>query len=62
GVKILGVKGARFAVLRRTQMPAVLVEVGFVSNAREEKRLSSAFYRQKIARAIVAGILSYARK
>ena len=61
GVKILGVKSAKYAVLKRTQMPAVLVEVGFISNAREEKYLKNPFYRQQIAEALVSGILSYKR-
>ncbi len=61
GVKILGVKSAKYAVLKKTQMPAVLVEVGFVSNAREEKYLKNPFYRQQIAEALVSGIVSYKR-
>ncbi|MDP1852743.1 MAG: N-acetylmuramoyl-L-alanine amidase [Candidatus Omnitrophota bacterium] len=59
GVKVLGVKGAGFAVLRHTQMPAVLVEVGFLSNHEEEKYMKNAFYRQQIAEALACGILSY---
>lgn len=61
GVKVLGVKGARFAVLRQTQMPAVLAEIGFISNAAEEKCLKNSFYRQQIAEALVKGILSYGK-
>lgn len=54
-----GVKGARFYVLRGVRMPAVLVEVGFISNAEEEQRLRSRDYRQEVAEAIAAGILAY---
>ena len=61
GVKVLGIKGAPFAVLKRTRMPAVLAEVGFISNAREERYLKNAFYRQQVAEALVSGILSYKR-
>jgi len=61
-VRDRGVKGARFKVLKKTQMPAVLVEVGFVSNRKEEKKLKDASYRQKVAQAIANGVLSYKRK
>ncbi|PIQ88602.1 MAG: hypothetical protein COV72_07675 [Candidatus Omnitrophica bacterium CG11_big_fil_rev_8_21_14_0_20_42_13] len=61
GVKVLGVKGANFLVLKNTHMPAILVEVGFISNAREEKFLKNSFYRQQIAESLAAGILSYKR-
>ena len=54
-----GVKGARFYVLRGVRMPAVLVEVGFISNAIEEHKLHNREYRQQVAEAIAAGILSY---
>lgn len=55
------VKPARFVVLREAWMPAVLVEVGYVSNRTEASRLASAEYRQAAARAIAGGILSYIR-
>ena len=54
-----GVKSARFHVLKNTDMPAVLVEVGFISNKKEEKLLKSPSYRQKVAEAVARGILSY---
>ena len=57
-----GRKPARFYVLKGTNIPAILVEVGFISNQREEKRLRSAFYRDKIARAIFEGIIQYNRR
>lgn len=59
--RILGVKGARFEVLKGVQMPGVLVEVGFLSNLNEERRLRNSYYRQKIAEAIAQGIEDYAR-
>lgn len=55
-----GVKDARFYVLRNTLVPAVLVEVGFLTNPREEKLLRSGAYRQRIARGLAEGILDYA--
>lgn len=62
GVKILGVKGANFSVLRGTRIPAVLVEVGFVSHPSEERYLRNGFYRQQIAEAICEGISNYSRQ
>ena len=54
-----GVKSARFAVLKGARMPAVLVEVGFVSHPGEESRLGSASYRQRLAEGIRNGILGF---
>ncbi len=56
-----GTKPARFYVLKGTNIPAILVEVGFISNVREEKRLKDAFYRDKIASAIIKGLIQYNR-
>jgi len=61
GVKILGVKGARYEVLRGVFMPAVLVEVGFVSNINEERMLKNSYYRERIAESIAQGIEDYAQ-
>lgn len=58
--RIIGVKNANFQVLRNTRMPAVLIEVGFLSNAKEERLLKNNYYRQKIAENITEGILNYA--
>ena len=59
--KLLGVKAARYEVLRGTRMPAVLVEVGFLSNAQEEQRLKNSFYREKAAESLMEGIGDYAK-
>lgn len=56
-----GVKRARFAVLKSTKMPATLIEVGFLSNTSECRRLATSSYRQKIADAIASGIMTYHR-
>ena len=55
-----GVKTAGFHVLLGAQMPAVLVEVGFVSNRDEAKLLRSASHRGKLASAIADGVTHYA--
>jgi len=49
---------APFYVLAQAQRPAVLVEVGFISNSREEKKLRSTRYRQQLAESITAGLLA----
>ena len=56
-----GVKRARFAVLKELSAPGVLVEVGFISNRAEEKKLNQRAYQDKIAAGITAGIVSYTR-
>jgi N-acetylmuramoyl-L-alanine amidase len=57
-----GVKQAPFYVLGGAAMPAVLVEIGFISNAHEEERLQDEGYRDRIARALAAGLASYKRR
>jgi N-acetylmuramoyl-L-alanine amidase len=59
--RIIGVKGANFQVLKGTQMPAILIESGFLSNREEEKLLKNGYYRQQVAEAIEQGIKNYAR-
>lgn len=54
-----GLKHARFAVLRRSKVPAVLVECGFVSNAPESALIGSAAWRARVAEAIVEGVDNY---
>ena len=56
-----GVKQAGFYVLGGAAMPAVLVEIGFVTNPKEERRLKDSRYRDEIARAILAGLAEYKR-
>ena len=54
-----GVKRQTFAVLRETTSPAVLLELGFLSNPQEATRLNSSAYQETLANAIVAGIKRY---
>jgi N-acetylmuramoyl-L-alanine amidase len=51
-----GIKRARFAVLRFAQVPAVLIEGGFVSSDTEARQIATPAYRQELAAAIVTGI------
>ncbi|NJP09513.1 MAG: AMIN domain-containing protein [Leptolyngbyaceae cyanobacterium RU_5_1] len=59
GVPDRRVRQARFYVLRRTSMPAVLVETGFVTGAEDAVRLRDAGFRSRMAAAIARGILRY---
>ena len=54
-----GVKQAPFRVLVGAAMPAVLVEVAFISNAEEERLLVSDAYQVKVVGALVRGIARY---
>jgi len=62
GLENWGVKRAPFIVLVATDMPAVLAEVGCLSNPREAAMLQQAQYRQHIAEALFRGIHEYAKK
>jgi len=59
-IRDLGVKQGPFHVLLGATMPSVLIESGFISNYREEKRLTSANYQKRVAAAIVKGVKKYA--
>jgi N-acetylmuramoyl-L-alanine amidase len=61
-IKDGGVKAAPLHVLIGTNMPAVLVELGYCSNREEAHRLSGAAYRQSLAEGIAEGILAYRDK
>lgn len=52
-------KEANFYVLRKTDMPAVLIELGFISNPQEEQMLINPAFQQKAALAIAQGIANY---
>ncbi len=55
-------RSAGFAVLKAPDVPAVLIETGFLSNPEEAKLLRSADFQRKISGAIVEGIEAYFRK
>ena len=54
-----GVKQAGFYVLRGVYAPSILIETGFITNPKEEKKLKSKKYQEKLAEGIVRGILKY---
>ena len=53
------VESAGFVVLKSPDIPSVLVETAFISNAKEEKRLKTARHQEKLATAIFKGIRRY---
>lgn len=62
GMRNIGVKSARFYVLRRTSMPAALVEVGFVTGGDDAPRLADPEFRKLMAEGIARGILQYVQQ
>lgn len=59
-VKNRGVKKAPFVVLVGATMPAILAEIGFVSNPKEEALLKKPEHRQRLAEALYRGVARYA--
>lgn len=55
-----GLRHARYQVLRDASCPAILVEVGFLSNKSDAINLSSDWYRERIAIAIADGVSAFA--
>lgn len=60
--KSRGVKKADFYVLRGALMPAALVEIGYISNAKESRRLSKTAYQKKLAEGIGKGVIQFIGK
>ena len=56
------VEQAPFMVLKSPDIPSILVETGFLSNPEEESRLKSKSYQEKIAHALMSGIMMYFHK
>ena len=61
GLPMRRVAQAPFFVLRGAGMPAVLLEIGFVTNANESQLLTTQAYQQRIANAMAEGIINYIR-
>lgn len=52
-------RAANFAVLRQAETPAVLIELGYISHAEEERQMMSVEWQRKVAAAITAAIEDY---
>jgi len=59
GMKDLYIREAGFYVIKRNSMPATLLELGFISNRKEEAVMRTATYQEKAAQAILDGIKQY---
>ena len=57
-----GVRTARFYVLKHTNIPAVLVEAGYISNKYEELKLKDPEFLDRIAESVAEGILKFKRE
>lgn len=57
-----GIRRARFFVLRHSTMPAVLVEVGFLTGAEDASRLKNPDHRRQMAEAIARGVIEYIKQ
>lgn len=58
-VRDRGVRRARFYVLRKSTMPSVLVETGYLTGAEDNAKLRNSNYRKQMAEAIARGIIEY---
>lgn len=61
-IKNRNIRRARFFVLRHSEMPAVLVEVGFLTGAEDASRLKNPNHRRQMAQAIARGIIQYIKE
>ncbi|MCM3783951.1 N-acetylmuramoyl-L-alanine amidase family protein [Neobacillus mesonae] len=59
GLRDRGVKTGNFAVIRDTTMPAILLEVGFLSNKNDEASLFNTTFQNRVAEGVVKGIKEY---
>lgn len=61
GTENRGIKQAPFKVLTGVACPAVLVEVAFISNTEEERRLGNVEFQSNVAQAIYRGLVNFLR-
>ncbi|MEL6601936.1 MAG: N-acetylmuramoyl-L-alanine amidase [Cyanobacteria bacterium J06614_10] len=62
GMRDRRVRSARFYVIRRTSMPAILIETGFVTGAEDAPNLADPAWRERMATAIARGILLHLQR
>jgi N-acetylmuramoyl-L-alanine amidase len=60
GLKDRGVKKAPFVVLIGANMPSILAEISFVTNARDARQLQQPEYRERVAESLYKGVAKYA--
>jgi N-acetylmuramoyl-L-alanine amidase len=61
-IKDRGTRKARFYVLRKSSMPSILVETGYMTGREDNPRLGSRAYQDQMAEAIARGVLQYLRR
>ena len=59
GMNRRSAKPGNFYVIKNTSMPAVIVEVGYLSSPKEQKKLQQSWYQEQLSRAIAKGIANY---
>ena len=62
GMRDRRVRSARFYVIRRTSMPAILIETGFVTGAEDAPNLADPAWRERMSEAIAQGILLHLQR
>ncbi|MFC4320049.1 N-acetylmuramoyl-L-alanine amidase [Litchfieldia salsa] len=62
GAKDRGTAGQSFSVIREVKMPATLLELGYMNNSSELKKVTTDSYQNRLAKAIADGITSYYTK
>ena len=62
GMRDRGIRPGLFYVLALAKRPAVLLEIGFISNDTELQKIRSAAFQDSCAKAVAQGIVSYAQK
>jgi N-acetylmuramoyl-L-alanine amidase len=61
-IKDRGTRKARFYVLRKSSMPSILVETGYMTGTEDNPRLATPEYQNRMAEAIANGILQYLKQ
>jgi N-acetylmuramoyl-L-alanine amidase len=61
-IKDRGTRKARFYVLRKSSMPSILVETGYMTGREDNPRLATRDYQNRMAEAIASGILKYLQR